>query len=55
MSDVNINKQFEIHGIIPTEQEQATPEELNARLIDKNKQYHPASDVEIIYKAYDFA
>ena len=55
MSDVNINKQFEIHGIIPTEQEQATPEELYARLIDKIKQYHPSSDLEIIDKAYDFA
>ncbi|MBR2213345.1 MAG: bifunctional (p)ppGpp synthetase/guanosine-3',5'-bis(diphosphate) 3'-pyrophosphohydrolase [Eubacterium sp.] len=55
MSDVNINKQFEIHGIIPTEQEHATPEELYARLIDKIKQYHPSSDLEIIDKAYDFA
>ena len=55
MSDVNINKQFEIHGIIPSEQEQATPEELYARLIDKIKQYHPSSDLEIIDKAYDFA
>ena len=55
MSDVNINKQFEIHGIIPTEQEQATPEELYARLIDKIKQYHPSSDLEIIDKAYEFA
>ena len=55
MSDVNINKQFEIHGIIPTEQEQATPEELYARLIDKIKQYHPSSDLEVIDKAYEFA
>ena len=55
MSDVNINKQLEIHGIIPTEQEQATPEELYARLIDKIKQYHPSSELEIIDKAYDFA
>ena len=55
MSDVNINKQFEIHGIIPTEQEQATPEELYARLIDKIKQYHPSSELEMIDKAYKFA
>ena len=55
MSDVNINKQFEIHGIIPSEQEQATPEELYARLIDKIKQYHPSSDLEMIDKAYEFA
>ena len=55
MSDVNINKQLEIHGIIPSEQEQATPEELYARLIEKIKQYHPSSDLELIDKAYKFA
>ena len=55
MSDVNINKQLEIHGIIPSEQEHATPEELYARLIDKIKQYHPSSELEMIDKAYKFA
>ena len=55
MSNTKVNKQFEIHGIIPSEQEQTTPEELYARLIDKIKQYHPSSELEMIEKAYKFA
>ena len=52
MNDVKI----ENHGVIPKEQEQATPEELYARLIEKIKHYHPSADeLQMIEKAYNFA
>ena len=52
----NINIKIENHGVIPKEQEQTTPEELFARLIEKIKHYHPsANDLQMIEKAYKFA
>ena len=35
MTDLNKNIKIENHGVIPKEEEQATPEELYARLIEK--------------------
>lgn len=56
MSDNNISIKIENHGIIPKEEEQATPEELFARLIEMIKHYHPsADDLQMIEKAYKFA
>ena len=56
MTDLNKNIKIENHGVIPKEEEQATPEELYARLIEKIKHYHPsADDLRIIDKAYNFA
>lgn len=56
MTEYNKNVKIENHGIIPKEEEHATPEELYARLIDKIKHYHPsADDLQIIEKAYKFA
>ena len=56
MTDINKNIKIENHGVIPKEEEQATPEELYARLIEKIKHYHPsADDLRIIDKAYNFA
>lgn len=56
MTDLNKNIKIENHGVIPKEEEQATPEELYARLIEKIKHYHPsADDLRMIDKAYDFA
>lgn len=47
---------IENHGVIPKEEEHATPEELYARLVDKIKHYHPSADeVQLIEKAYNFA
>lgn len=46
---------IENHGVIPKEEEHATPEELYARLIDKIKNYHPSDDIGLIEKAYNFA
>lgn len=52
----NINVKIENHGVIPKEEEHATPEELYIRLIDKIKRYHPSSgDLSAIDKAYNFA
>ena len=52
----NINVKIENHGVIPKEEEHATPEELYSRLIDKIKRYHPsAGDLSAIDKAYNFA
>ena len=52
----NINVKIENHGVIPKEEEHATPEELYSRLIDKIKRYHPsAGDLKIIEKAYNMA
>ena len=52
----NNNIKIENHGVIPKEQEQTTPEELFARLIEKIKHYHPsANDLQMIEKAYKFA
>lgn len=51
----NINVKIENHGVIPKEEEHATPEELYSRLIDKIKRYHPsAGDLSAIDKAYNF-
>ncbi len=56
MSDNNRNVKIENHGVIPKEEEQATPEELYARLLDKIKKYHPSADeIQVIEKAYQFA
>ena len=50
------NVKIENHGVIPKEEEQATPEELYGRLIDKIKHYHPSADeLHMIEKAYNFA
>ena len=47
----NINVKIENHGVIPKEEEHATPEELYSRLIDKIKRYHPsAGDLSAITK-----
>ena len=52
----NINVKIENHGVIPKEEEHATPEELYSRLTDKIKRYHPsAGDLSAIDKAYNFA
>ena len=52
----NINVKIENHGVMPKEEEHATPEELYSRLIDKIKRYHPsAGDLSAIDKAYNFA
>ncbi len=52
----NINVKIENHGVIPKEEEHATPEELYSRLTDKIKRYHPsAGDLGAIDKAYNFA
>lgn len=52
----NINVKIENHGVIPKEEEHATPKELYSRLIDKIKRYHPsAGDLSAIDKAYNFA
>ena len=52
----NINVKIENHGVIPKEEEHATPEELYSRLIDNIKRYHPsAGDLSAIDKAYNFA
>ena len=52
----NINVKIENHGVIPKEEEYATPEELYSRLTDKIKRYHPsAGDLGAIDKAYNFA
>ena len=52
----NINVKIENHGVVPKEEEHATPEELYSRLIDKIKRYHPsAGDLSAIDKAYNFA
>ena len=52
----NINVKIENHGVIPKEEEHATPEELYSRLIDKIKRYHPsAGDLSAMDKAYNFA
>lgn len=52
----NKNIKIENHGVIPKEEEQATPEELFARLNEKIKHYHPSSDdLQMIEKAYKFA
>ena len=52
----NINVKIENHGVIPKEEEHATPEELYSRLIEKIKRYHPsAGDLSAIDKAYNFA
>lgn len=56
MAENNLNVKIENHGVIPKEEEHATPEELYARLIDKIKKYHPSADeLQIIKKAYTFA
>mgnify|MGYP004655790159 FL=1 len=56
MAENNMNVKIENHGVIPKEEEQATPEELYARLIEKIKNYHPsADDLKMIDKAYNFA
>ena len=56
MTDLNKNIKIENHGVIPKEEEQATPEELYARLIEKIKHYHPSpDDLIIIAKAYNFS
>ncbi len=56
MTDYNMNIKIENHGVIPKEEEQATPEELYARLSEKIKYYHPsADDMQMIEKAYKFA
>ena len=39
MTDYNMNIKIENHGVIPKEEEQATPEELYARLSEKIKYY----------------
>ena len=56
MAENDMNVKIENHGVIPKEEEQATPEELYARLIEKIKNYHPsADDLKMIDKAYNFA
>lgn len=56
MADNNMNIKIENHGVIPKEEEQATPEELYARLCEKIKYYHPSADeMQMIEKAYKFA
>ncbi|MCR5703473.1 MAG: bifunctional (p)ppGpp synthetase/guanosine-3',5'-bis(diphosphate) 3'-pyrophosphohydrolase [Eubacterium sp.] len=56
MSEEIRNVKIENHGVIPKEEEHATPEELYARLIDKIKHYHPsADDLELIQRGYEFA
>ncbi len=56
MSEEIRNVKIENHGVIPKEEEHATPEELYARLIDKIKHYHPsADDLELIERGYEFA
>ncbi len=56
MSEKNRNVKIENHGVIPKEEEHATPEELYARLLEKIKKHHPSSDeVHMIEKAYIFA
>lgn len=56
MGENNKNVKIENHGVIPKEEEHATPEELYARLINKIKHYHPsADDLRVIEKAYEFA
>ena len=56
MAENNMNVKIKNHGVIPKEEEQATPEELYARLIEKIKNYHPsADDLKMIDKAYNFA
>lgn len=56
MVDNNMNIKIENHGVIPKEEEQATPEELYARLCEKIKYYHPSADeMQMIEKAYKFA
>ncbi|MFQ9515198.1 MAG: RelA/SpoT family protein [Eubacterium sp.] len=56
MGENNMNVKIENHGVIPKEEEHATPEELYARLIDKIKRYHPSADeLQVIEKAYHFA
>lgn len=56
MADTNMNIKIENHGVIPKEEEQATPEELFARLNEKIKHYHPsADDLQMIENAYKFA
>ncbi len=56
MSEEIRNVKIENHGVIPKEEEHATPEELYARLIDKIKHYHPsADDLELIERGYKFA
>ena len=56
MAENNMNIKIENHGVIPKEEEQATPEELYARLNEKIKHYHPSADeLQMIEKAYNFA
>ena len=56
MGEKNMNVKIENHGVIPKEEEHATPEELYARLIDKIRHYHPSADeLHLIEKAYNFA
>lgn len=56
MSEEIRNVKIENHGVIPKEEEHATPEELYARLIDKIKHYHPSADeLELIENGYKFA
>lgn len=56
MSENIRNVKIENHGVIPKEQEQVTPEELYARLLDKIKNYHPSADeLNLIEKAYHCA
>ena len=56
MGEKNMNVKIENHGVIPKEEEHATPEELYARLIDKIRHYHPSADeLQLIEKAYNFA
>ena len=54
MAENNMNVKIENHGVIPKEEEQATPEELYARLIEKIKNYHPsADDLKMIEEEYN--
>ena len=55
--DIKMNElKIENHGVIPKEEEHATPEVIYSRLIDKIKRYHPsACDLSAIDKAYNFA
>ncbi len=56
MSEEVRNVKIENHGVIPKEEEQALPEELYARLVDKIRHYHPSADeMALIKKAYEFA
>ncbi len=56
MSEEIRNVKIENHGVIPKEEEQALPEELYARLVDKIRHYHPSADeMALIKKAYEFA